>query len=221
MATPAQIAANRANAQRSTGPRSVEGKSVSRFNGLKSGLYAKSLVVPGEDAEELEALAESTRRTYQPMGQAETDLVDQLIESTWMQRRYARLEAEVLNRLMSDQSLPKDALLGAAFAKDFEGDKMLKAVLREKHAANREWHKAFNAFLRLQDIRLRAMKAETDAVVAAHKNGFDLEDIPTTAPNWVRSSNQPATPAASSGLGPRPVTPANAAPPKDDRALRL
>ena len=56
MATPAQIEANRRNAQRSTGPRSVEGKAVSRFNALKSGIDAKSLVIPGEDPAELEAL---------------------------------------------------------------------------------------------------------------------------------------------------------------------
>ena len=214
MATPAQIAANRLNAQKSTGPTSLAGKSVSRFNGLKSGLYAKSLVLPGEDAAELEALAESSRRTYEPIGQAETDLVDQLIESTWMQRRCARLEAEVLNQLMSDESLPKDGLLGAAFAKDFEGNQMLKAVLREKHAANREWHKAFNAFLRLQDIRLRAMKAETDAALAAHKQ----ERLPLApSPNWVRSSDS----GRPVGLGPQPLAPASAANQKDDRALRL
>ena len=35
MATPAQITANRLNAQRSTGPRSEEGKAASRFNALK------------------------------------------------------------------------------------------------------------------------------------------------------------------------------------------
>ena len=205
------------NALKSTGPRSVEGKSVSRFNGLKSGLYAKSLVLPGEDPAELEALAESSRRTYEPIGQAETDLVDQLIESTWMQRRYARLESEILTQLMSDESLPKDLLLGAAFAKDFEGSKMLKAVSREKHAANREWHKAFNAFLRLQDARLRAMKAETDAALAAHKQNLDLETLLTPSPNWVRSFDSPTTQAP----GPRPLTPASAASQKDDRALRL
>ena len=50
MATPAQLAANRANAQRSTGPRSVEGKSVSRFNALKHGVDAASIALPGEDS---------------------------------------------------------------------------------------------------------------------------------------------------------------------------
>ena len=41
-------AANQRNAQNSTGPSSVEGKAASRMNALKSGLYAKSLVIRGE-----------------------------------------------------------------------------------------------------------------------------------------------------------------------------
>jgi len=42
MATPAQVIANRANAQLSTGPRSVEGKAASSRNALKLGIHAKS-----------------------------------------------------------------------------------------------------------------------------------------------------------------------------------
>ena len=57
MATPAQLLANRANAQKSTGPRSVEGKAASRFNALKHGLDARSIVLPGEDPAEYETLA--------------------------------------------------------------------------------------------------------------------------------------------------------------------
>ena len=47
MASPAQMAANRANAQKSTGPRSAEGKSASRFNALQHGVDAASPVIPG------------------------------------------------------------------------------------------------------------------------------------------------------------------------------
>jgi hypothetical protein len=57
MSSPAQILANRANAQESTGPRSAEGKAASRFNALKHGLDARSIVLPGEDPEEYAALA--------------------------------------------------------------------------------------------------------------------------------------------------------------------
>ena len=48
MATLAQIHANRLNAQSSTGPRSDQGKAASRFNALKHGIEARSLVIPGE-----------------------------------------------------------------------------------------------------------------------------------------------------------------------------
>ena len=61
MATQAQINANRANAQKSTGPRSVEGKSASRFNALKHGIDAASIVIPGEDPADYDALAAETR----------------------------------------------------------------------------------------------------------------------------------------------------------------
>jgi hypothetical protein len=37
---------------------------VSRFNALKSGIDAQSLVIPGEDAAELEAVAEDYREQY-------------------------------------------------------------------------------------------------------------------------------------------------------------
>ena len=49
MATIQQIEANRLNAQKSTGPRSVEGKAVSCFNATKTGIDAKSQIIRGED----------------------------------------------------------------------------------------------------------------------------------------------------------------------------
>ena len=49
MSSRKQIEANRLNAQKSTGPRSVEGKAAIRFNALKTGIDAKSQVIPGED----------------------------------------------------------------------------------------------------------------------------------------------------------------------------
>ena len=66
MATPAQITANRANAQRSTGPRSAEGKSVSRFNALKHGVDAASIILPGEDPAAYQAIVDAYDDTYPP-----------------------------------------------------------------------------------------------------------------------------------------------------------
>ena len=56
MSTQRQIEANRRNAQKSTGPTSVTGKAVSSMNALKSGIHAKSLVLPSEKLADLEQL---------------------------------------------------------------------------------------------------------------------------------------------------------------------
>lgn len=46
MMSPAQVAANRRNAQKSTGPKTPEGRAVSKMNALKHGIFSdrKSVV---------------------------------------------------------------------------------------------------------------------------------------------------------------------------------
>ena len=43
--TPKQRAANRRNAQKSTGPKTVNGRAVSKMNALKHGILSKEVVV--------------------------------------------------------------------------------------------------------------------------------------------------------------------------------
>jgi hypothetical protein len=56
-ASEAQIRANQANAARSTGPKTEEGKARSRANSLKHGLTGEGIVLPEEDAAEVERLS--------------------------------------------------------------------------------------------------------------------------------------------------------------------
>jgi hypothetical protein len=49
MATEAQINANRANARKSTGPRTPEGKAVVSQNAVTHGFLARETVIHGED----------------------------------------------------------------------------------------------------------------------------------------------------------------------------
>src|SRR5215471_9538201 len=90
MATPAQILANRQNALKSTGPRTEEGKAVSRFNALKTGIHAKSMVIPGEDAAELEKLAAGYHSRFQPADPVERFLVDSMVNAEWQLRRFRK-----------------------------------------------------------------------------------------------------------------------------------
>ena len=66
MASEKQIAANRRNAGRSTGPKTADGKGRVRLNALKHGLTAATVVLPGEDAAALEARVEAWKDDVQP-----------------------------------------------------------------------------------------------------------------------------------------------------------
>ena len=59
MATREQIAANRANARKSTGPKTEQGKARSRANALKHGMTGAGIVLPEEDRERWEFRAET------------------------------------------------------------------------------------------------------------------------------------------------------------------
>jgi hypothetical protein len=95
MASPAQIAANRANALLSTGPVSPEGKAAVRLNAVKFGIHAESLLIPGEDPEEFEALAAQLRETWRPHDAAEQSFLDQLVTDSWRLNRLRNAEAKL------------------------------------------------------------------------------------------------------------------------------
>src|ERR1700691_6062237 len=97
MATDAQIAANRRNALKSTGPKPRKGKEKSRSNALRRGLYAGQLVALGEDGEEFAAYCAALTGTLQPQDTYEELLVRRMAMASWRSDRLAKLEAALLN----------------------------------------------------------------------------------------------------------------------------
>ena len=88
-----QIEANRQNAQHSTGPTTPEGRAAVRLNGLKHGLCAETVVVPGEDPAAFEAMLDAYRVEYQPATPSAEFLVRQVAMADWRLLRLHRLEA--------------------------------------------------------------------------------------------------------------------------------
>jgi len=66
MTSERQKSANQANARRSTGPQTPEGKAVTRLNALGHGLLARDVVLPGEDADAFEDLWNQVRADLSP-----------------------------------------------------------------------------------------------------------------------------------------------------------
>jgi len=81
---------NRKNAQRSTGPKTPEGKAKSSRNSFKHGAYSEQLVLSSEDAAALNERRADLRAQHQPANETERILVNELAEKFWRIRR-ARL----------------------------------------------------------------------------------------------------------------------------------
>jgi hypothetical protein len=96
MSTPAQAAANLANAQQSTGPRTEAGKAASSRNALKHGLTAKTVLLPGEDEAAYLKMCEGMFATFAPVATPEKELVQLLCDTQWRLQRCGRIEAAIL-----------------------------------------------------------------------------------------------------------------------------
>jgi hypothetical protein len=110
MASAAQIVANRSNAQRSTGPRTPEGKAVVAQNAVKHGLLAQEVVVKGEDPAEFEFYREQMLAELAPLGQMESMLAHRIVGLSWRLRRAERLQAAAFDKV-EDPSKPPELVL--------------------------------------------------------------------------------------------------------------
>ena len=151
MSTTLRTAANRANAQKSTGPRSAKGKDASRFNALKHGLDAESIIIPGEDPAAWQRLAVDYNRQFHPQSALEEFHVDTLIRCDWQKRRLQRTEAKIYRALLAEGPTPDD--LDVATLRDSPTAKLLHRVIAQIAALDRAFFRALNDLRRIQRDR--------------------------------------------------------------------
>lgn len=97
------ITANRRNAQRSTGPKTADGKAVTSLNALKHGLRSSSLAVPVlEDADNWEAHLTQTLKALVPVGYLEMVLAERAASILWRLGRAVRYESLVIAASMEN-----------------------------------------------------------------------------------------------------------------------
>jgi hypothetical protein len=101
-----QLAANRRNAQLSTGPRTPEGKARSRWNALKHGVLAQAVIPeplqPYESRQQFDHLLATLRQELAPQSAIEEMLVETIAACYWRLARVVRAEAAAIShRLVS------------------------------------------------------------------------------------------------------------------------
>src|SRR5580658_7731529 len=92
--SPDRVAANRANARKSTGPRTPEGKARSSQNARKHPFNpAPFTIVRIEDRAQIASLVADAIATYQPINSQEIDAVERIALAQHSMRRMSALEA--------------------------------------------------------------------------------------------------------------------------------
>lgn len=97
MASDAQLAANRRNAQLSTGPKTPEGKAAVSQNAVRHGLTGRHIILADEDPDAFEDLHSGLTADHRPKTTTEQILVRRMAEAEWRIRRITRRESTLLN----------------------------------------------------------------------------------------------------------------------------
>ncbi len=157
MATPAQTAANRRNAQHSTGPRTVEGKAAVRLNSLTHGLRTHDALLPGEDEKALKEISEAFNLQHQPEGPAELFCVEKMILSFWRNRRIAKIENDLYMQfypIRPQNQAEMEGVLGKSFAMDSLGQDNFCRLARYESSIDRAFYRASKELQTLQKTRI-------------------------------------------------------------------
>src|SRR3984957_10635651 len=137
MASIKQVEANRRNSQKSTGPRTPEGKASVRLNALRHGLCARTTVLPAENAEEFQQLCADLETEWQPQGRTEQYLLEQMAVAQWKAARACNMEYNVW-----DQGALTESRM-----------RTLESVLKQQTRWERAYFKALRELQALQKPR--------------------------------------------------------------------
>jgi hypothetical protein len=231
--TPKQREASRANAQKSTGPRTTAGKAASRFNALKHGIYAVHQIMFDEKPEDLAELAAEYHQHHSPANSDQRLLVDTLVHNEWRLRRMRRVEAELWQTahdlfIVRNIDTTSTCTSGDAFATDSATFERLQRVV---NSCERIYHRTSQELERLQEVarghalRTPQPEPEPDAPAAEPALSPQPEQSKVTSESSasVRQNPQPHTSAAPQPVpappsGPNaPANPAETQPSANDR----
>ena len=106
MSTTAQIKANQRNSQKSTGPKSAEGKKAVAKNAVKHGLFSNETVIKGESAEDFEIFRDEMLAELNPVGPVESMLAERYVSLSWRLKRVERMQNQVIDVMIERDEQP-------------------------------------------------------------------------------------------------------------------
>ena len=172
MATEQQIAANRLNAQQSTGPKTEAGRNRSRMNALRHGLTGQVTTMTDEDRAAHDVFSNALMKDLAPEGAMETQLAQRIATDSWRLNRISAIEDNLfaLGQLQNGgQACPDvpqiDAALTTAHVFTLESKQLQLLTLYEQRI-NRSIQKNLAMLQSLQAARKAAHEAAMKEAVA-------------------------------------------------------
>jgi hypothetical protein len=174
-----RVAANRANARKSTGPRTGEGKAKSALNSVKHGFRSSSFAaVRLEKLDEVENLRADAVTCYKPVNAQELAAVERIALSQQQILRGARLDAGMFTSAMNDvldhsnrpitpmdpemigpcdieitRAQNRNYCVAEGFRRLAKESNIIGLTLRYRAQAEREYRRAIEDFERLKSLR--------------------------------------------------------------------
>ena len=139
---------NRENAQKSTGPKSKEGKAASSRNAFKHGIYSEEIVIPGENLARYEALLADLRAEHQPSTPTEELLVDELAQHFWHIRRWRKMETQMY--IAKGEGEPGNQPIDSNHLMNYVDCGLFNVLHRSLASAERNFHRTLTSLLRLK-----------------------------------------------------------------------
>ena len=178
MSTEAKIIANRRNAQKSTGPRTREGKAAASKNSTKHGLSASQAVISSEKQADFCLERERILSELAPGSPMESMLAERIVIHSWRLNRIVCIQNQTIDALkarnlsspltkltqsllfkgkalpQADSSDPaNDLALGHMAIKDFSNARVLDRLLMYERRIENSMFKTIFEFQRLQIMR--------------------------------------------------------------------
>jgi hypothetical protein len=185
MTTERQIKANRANALKSTGPITPEGKQISSKNAALRGVLSGTVVLKGESLRRYNDLAAALILQFQPRNSAETSLVQTMTVARWRLLRIWGIQTAGFQQEMARQnpSAGSGAVLAAAtFRSLADNSRVLALEHRFEAAYDRQYNRSLAMLLKLREIPDSSPQNDPPIQLAT-ETWDDQDDDFSTEPN--------------------------------------
>jgi SEC-C motif len=163
MATPAQCTANAENAQRSTGPKTEEGKAKVAKNGVKYGLFAAYEHLAPADKSRITQFVLELHEGFPEQNPDDEDIIGQYAIAKWRNELCFRMESAFFAATVAEERAKpesaalieqygEDILLGKALCHDAAGPNVFSKITRYEARITKELQRASDAFNRLLNM---------------------------------------------------------------------